>query len=160
MRTPRLRRRSSFDREAQKKADTGIGVCSRGENWLACGVSLPCRRLQCKFARIPTQYAIYRKRYANSATASQKFVRPRGTKKCRHRNWCLHFFGDPWENRTPVSALRGPCLSRLTNGPFVSRSIIITQRNSFVNTFFEKICRFFRIYIYVVFFSVLSLCFF
>ena len=28
-------------------------------------------------------------------------------------------FGDPWENRTPVSALRGPCLSRLTNGPFV-----------------------------------------
>ena len=29
--------------------------------------------------------------------------------------WCRS--GDPWENRTPVSALRGPCLSRLTNGP-------------------------------------------
>ena len=29
----------------------------------------------------------------------------------------VFFVGDPWENRTPVSALRGPCLSRLTNGP-------------------------------------------
>ena len=30
----------------------------------------------------------------------------------------VFFVGDPWENRTPVSALRGPCLSRLTNGPY------------------------------------------
>ena len=28
------------------------------------------------------------------------------------------FCGDSWENRTPVSALRGPCLSRLTNEPY------------------------------------------
>ena len=27
------------------------------------------------------------------------------------------FFGDPWENRTPVTAVKGRCLSRLTNGP-------------------------------------------
>lgn len=27
------------------------------------------------------------------------------------------FFGDPWENRTPDSAVRGQRLSRLTNGP-------------------------------------------
>ena len=29
-------------------------------------------------------------------------------------------FGDPWENRTPVTAVKGRCLSRLTNGPLVA----------------------------------------
>ncbi len=28
-------------------------------------------------------------------------------------------FGDPWENRTPVTGVRGRCLNRLTNGPLV-----------------------------------------
>ena len=27
--------------------------------------------------------------------------------------------GDPWENRTPVSGVRGLRLSRLTNGPYM-----------------------------------------
>ena len=27
------------------------------------------------------------------------------------------YFGDPWENRTPVCGVRGRRLSRLTNGP-------------------------------------------
>ena len=27
--------------------------------------------------------------------------------------------GDPWENRTPVTGVRGRCLNRLTNGPLV-----------------------------------------
>ncbi len=27
---------------------------------------------------------------------------------------------DPWENRTPVTAVKGRCLDRLTNGPYVS----------------------------------------
>ena len=26
--------------------------------------------------------------------------------------------GDPWENRTPVTGVRGRCLNRLTNGPW------------------------------------------
>ena len=30
------------------------------------------------------------------------------------------FAGDPWENRTPVTAVKGRCLSRLTNGPMVA----------------------------------------
>ena len=30
---------------------------------------------------------------------------------------CRPFVFDPWGNRTPVSAVRGRCLSRLTNGP-------------------------------------------
>ena len=28
-------------------------------------------------------------------------------------------FGDPWGNRTPVIGVRGRCLNRLTNGPFL-----------------------------------------
>ena len=44
-----------------------------------------------------------------------EFDSARGTKKDT-RDW-VSFFGDSWENRTPVSALRGPCLSRLTNEP-------------------------------------------
>ena len=32
----------------------------------------------------------------------------------------VFFFGDPWENRTPVTAVKGRCLSRLTNGPRVA----------------------------------------
>ena len=33
------------------------------------------------------------------------------------------FSGDPWENRTPVTGVRGRCLNRLTNGPFSLRTI-------------------------------------
>ncbi len=29
-------------------------------------------------------------------------------------------FGDPWGNRTPVTAVKGRCLDRLTNGPLVA----------------------------------------
>ena len=41
-------------------------------------------------------------------------------------------FGDSWENRTPVSALRGPCLSRLTNEPcallvYYSKTFFVCQ---------------------------------
>ena len=32
----------------------------------------------------------------------------------------LFCVGDPWENRTPVTAVKGRCLSRLTNGPMVA----------------------------------------
>ena len=36
-------------------------------------------------------------------------------------NLAAFFFGDPWGNRTPVSAVRGRCLSRLTNGPCIGK---------------------------------------
>ena len=39
------------------------------------------------------------------------------TKTKGHPQGVSFCFGDSWENRTPVSALRGPCLSRLTNEP-------------------------------------------
>ncbi len=34
------------------------------------------------------------------------------------------FCGDSWQNRTAVSALRGPCLSRLTNEPFFACKLL------------------------------------
>ena len=53
---------------------------------------------------------------SNSAPNGTERFPSRANKKMDTENG-VHFFGDPWENRTPVSALRGPCLSRLTNGP-------------------------------------------
>ena len=32
-------------------------------------------------------------------------------------------FGDPYENRTRVTAVKGPCLNRLTNGPPVWKTL-------------------------------------
>lgn len=36
-------------------------------------------------------------------------------------------YGDPWEVRTPATALKGPCLNRLTNGPYGGSSGARTQ---------------------------------
>ena len=38
------------------------------------------------------------------------------SKKDTHRKVCV-FFGDPYGNRTHVTAVKGRCLNRLTNGP-------------------------------------------
>ncbi len=34
-------------------------------------------------------------------------------------SYSLLFFGDPYGNRTHVTAVKGPCLNRLTNGPYI-----------------------------------------
>ena len=47
------------------------------------------------------------------------------------------YAGDPWGNRTPVAAVRGRSLSRLTNGPYLSSSDIITRQNRKSNPFFN-----------------------
>ena len=39
-----------------------------------------------------------------------------GQKKT-HTKRCVSFFGDPYGNRTHVTAVKGRCLNRLTNGP-------------------------------------------
>ena len=40
------------------------------------------------------------------------------SKQKSHTLWCGVFvFGDPYGNRTHVTAVKGPCLNRLTNGP-------------------------------------------
>ena len=40
------------------------------------------------------------------------------TKKEQRSDAPLFFFGDPYGNRTHVTAVKGPCLNRLTNGPY------------------------------------------
>ena len=45
------------------------------------------------------------------------------SREARHQNKkdtlkeCPFRFGDPYGNRTHVTAVKGPCLNRLTNGP-------------------------------------------
>ena len=41
--------------------------------------------------------------------------------------------GDPCENRTRVTAVKGPCLNRLTNGPYGSGDWIRTGDTSGMN---------------------------
>ena len=66
--------------------------------------------------------------WANSAPCALRYGAEFGStlrvdKTKRTPSWCPFRFGDSWENRTPVSALRGPCLSRLTNEPYHLRII-------------------------------------
>ena len=42
---------------------------------------------------------------------------PVGHQKKTPPKWVVSFFGDPYGNRTHVTAVKGPCLNRLTNGP-------------------------------------------
>ena len=42
---------------------------------------------------------------------------PAGKQKKRTSEWMSSFFGDPYGNRTHVTAVKGRCLNRLTNGP-------------------------------------------
>ena len=39
------------------------------------------------------------------------------TKRKNHSKWSGFSFGDPYGNRTHVTAVKGRCLNRLTNGP-------------------------------------------
>ena len=38
-------------------------------------------------------------------------------------------FGDPYGNRTHVTAVKGPCLNRLTNGPYIIQDFAKTASN-------------------------------
>ena len=45
------------------------------------------------------------------------FFRRSHMKKSTPSMWSAFFHGDPYGNRTHVTAVKGPCLNRLTNGP-------------------------------------------
>ena len=51
--------------------------------------------------------------------------------------WVSFCFGDPYGNRTHASALRGPRLSRLTNGPFYCASILYHNYSSLSRAFWN-----------------------
>ena len=41
----------------------------------------------------------------------------------------LEGFYDPYGNRTHVTAVKGPCLNRLTNGPYIIQDFAKTASN-------------------------------
>ena len=67
---------------------------------------------------------------------------------------CFLGVGDPYGNRTHVSALRGPCLSLLTNGPwfiaillyYIFRGLSIVFLIFFKKIFFLIFCMHFMLF--------------
>ena len=106
--SPLVRRGSSSIRSHQKRKT------ARSEFGLCCGRICPILR------------GSHRERWdrdSNSAPLRKLALRsdspqesPKKEKQHDPSSDCA-VFGDSWENRTPVSALRGPCLSRLTKEP-------------------------------------------
>ena len=64
------------------------------------------------------------------------------SREARHQNKkdtlkeCPFRFGDPYGNRTHVFSVRGWCLNRLTNEPWLSRFDILSYNFLFVKVFF------------------------
>ena len=82
---------------------------------------------------MPHRFARVRSDSPHGVTKQQKKTPPK---------LVVFFVGDPWENRTPVSALRGPCLSRLTNGPWLIARLfyhIFLRLSILFSTFFSQI---------------------
>ena len=68
-------------------------------------------------------------------------------KKKKRQAKCLSFlFGSPMGNRTPVSAVRGRRLNRLTMRPFVKSSIIIAYSRAVGKSFSAKNKKFLKIF--------------
>ena len=86
------------------------GSQSRG-TWNTAGLFLPCgtrtRGLGFSISVWVTIYArhLLKSNYKEKSTTSNEVV----------------LFGDPYGNRTHVTAVKGPCLNRLTNGPYNTR---------------------------------------
>ena len=64
-------------------------------------------------------FILFRSRFARTSSIQTN----RLPKKKTTPIGVVFFFGDPWENRTPVTAVKGRCLSRLTNGPYLVAEI-------------------------------------
>ena len=94
-------------------------------------------------------------RFVKIRVAEQFSSRSHQTKQKTPPSLVVFFVGDPWENRTPVSALRGPCLSRLTNGPSRDCYDIILQNSKKVNTFLKSFSDFFALYQNCIFFATI-----
>ncbi len=58
---------------------------------------------------------IFHRPVCSLAVLGVTFRFPYGKKREEHK--LLSFFGDPYGNRTHVTAVKGRCLNRLTNGP-------------------------------------------
>ena len=64
------------------------------------------------------------------SSCAERIIKTKG-----HSQGVSFCFGDPYGNRTHASALRGPRLSRLTNGPFYCASILYHNYSSLSRAF-------------------------
>ena len=69
--------------------------------------------------RLESELSDLRVGYANPATSSPGWIPRTGRQKEKEHHPISDgvLFGDPYGNRTHVTAVKGPCLNRLTNGP-------------------------------------------
>ena len=95
----------TLDRAGAKDVGGGGGGELRRLRWLlprlACEGEQPSGSLRPSLPRGSAEYP-------PTTTKGRALARP-----FLETRW----FGDPWGNRTPVTAVKGRCLSRLTNGP-------------------------------------------
>ena len=57
-------------------------------------------------------------RRSHTGEFDSKYGPPDHKKEKHHKRGAFLWSGDPYGNRTHVTAVKGPCLSRLTNGPY------------------------------------------
>ena len=75
-------------------------------------------------SRYPTKQGISEARLCIAREMTMRLGRERAAargsryKNKKSKSFDLLFSGDPYENRTRVTAVKGRCLSRLTNGPY------------------------------------------
>ena len=53
----------------------------------------------------------------SAASKTSPYEKSQTVKQKKSQTLCVWDFGDPYENRTRVTAVKGRCLNRLTNGP-------------------------------------------
>ena len=70
--------------------------------------------------QVPVKLFIPRRSPAQRVRAEATSNDTGGISRWRNMEHCVmrQGAGDPWENRTPVTGVRGRCLNRLTNGPW------------------------------------------
>ncbi len=120
MRTPLSQARGWIDSvhtdRQQNKKDTRLSVCDPYEEACLTAIFLPDLILASRersWSKMRTQF----KMLLHFEDGSMSVRNHSKTKKALQVE-CFRFAGDPYGNRTHVTAVKGPCLNRLTNGPY------------------------------------------
>ena len=113
--------RSGYVRRVRFLVQVTIGIKNGHRDWW-CVVTLHGYFAYGEYLRtlrLVSELPDLRVANANPATASQGEIPSTGhqRKEKHHPNLGGVFFGDAYGNRTHVTAVKGPCLSRLTNAP-------------------------------------------
>ena len=117
----------STGHQSTKKAPLLRCLCVIHENLFLWSKITEARK-KCCFTRISPIRAkidapvgcLIRTRRCRSASAS---IRRTDRQNKKHSNRSAFCFGDPYENRTRVTAVKGRCLNLLTNGPLANETL-------------------------------------